>query len=49
MLKESVKTEACLRQFALQKISKSNLLFIMLKDVKLKIDKWPYTSSAETE
>jgi len=48
MLKESVKIEACLRQFALQKISKSNLL-LMLKDVKLKIDKWPYTYSAETE
>ena len=48
MLKESEKTEACLRQFALQRISKSNL-FSMLKDVKLKIDKWPYTYSAETE
>ena len=48
MLKESVKIEECLRQFALQKISKSNLL-LMLIDVKLKIDKWPYACSAETE
>ena len=48
MLKESVKVEACLMQFAFQKISKSNLLS-MLKDFKLKIDSWPYTYSAEKE
>ena len=29
MLKESVKIEACLMQFALQKISKSNLLSML--------------------